>query len=103
MGRTSAHYIFLKNLEKSVTIIENCIGGEKMEWIITAKVTGKEGYDILRAFEELEYIDWHKSKVLKNIKVGDIVYIYVGKPYSKIMLKMECIAVDIPEEKQVYD
>jgi len=74
-----------------------------MEWIITAKITGKDGYDVLSAFNEMPFIDWHKSKVLNNIRKGDIVYIYVGRPYSRIMLKMLCIMTDVPVQKQMDD
>ena len=48
-----------------------------MEWIITAKPSGKKGYKIFEAFDELEYIDWHKSQVSRNIAEGDTVYIYI--------------------------
>ena len=72
-----------------------------MEWIITAKPTGQKGYKIIEASEELPYIDWHKSKVLKNIMEGDVVYIYVGKPYMKIMFKMLCLqSVVNPDETE---
>lgn len=74
-----------------------------MEWIITAKPTGKKGYKIIEAIEELEYIDWHKSKVLKNIETGDIVYIYVGKPYMKIMFKMTCLQSVVTSDEIVDD
>lgn len=60
-------------------------------WIITAAVTGSSGYDIFSAAEELESIWWIRSGPSKNIHIGDIVYMYVGKPYSKIMYKFLCV------------
>ena len=42
-------------------------------------------YDVKGAFSKFKAIDWKKSA--KNICVGDIVYIYVGKPISAIKYK----------------
>lgn len=74
-----------------------------MEWIITAKPSGKKGYKIFEAVDELEYIDWHKSQVSRNIAEGDTVYIYVGIPYMKIMLKMQCIKSTVPTNEVIDD
>ena len=59
-------------------------------WIITSAVTGAKGYNIFKASEELNYIWWRRSGASTNIHVGDTVYMYVGKPYSKIMFKFLC-------------
>lgn len=56
-----------------------------MEWIRTADLGT---YDVISAFAELSEIDWSKSKF--SIEKGDIVYIYVGAPYSRIMFKTIC-------------
>ncbi|MBS5933623.1 MAG: HNH endonuclease [Clostridiales bacterium] len=45
-------------------------------------------YDVIAAFAELSEIDWSKSRF--GIEEGDIVYIYVGAPYSRIMFKTIC-------------
>lgn len=37
-----------------------------------------------------------------NVQVGDIVYIYVGAPYSAIMFETKVLAVNLPEVK-IYD
>ncbi|MBQ8999260.1 MAG: hypothetical protein IJ086_11315 [Clostridium sp.] len=58
-----------------------------MEWIRTADV--QNSYDVISAFEELEMIDWTKKYKISN---GDIVYLYVGRPYQKIMYK--CLVVE---------
>lgn len=52
------------------------------EWIIPCN---PKYYDVKGAFSKFKAIDWKKSA--KNICVGDIVYIYVGKPISAIKYK----------------
>lgn len=52
------------------------------EWIIPCNL---KYYDIYKAFKELDYIDWIQNA--KNIEIGNIVYIYVGNPKSKIEFK----------------
>lgn len=79
------------------------IGGEKMEWIITANPSGKHGYKVLEAFEDLQYVDWHMFRPQKNIRKGDIVYIYVGKPYSQIMLMTKCVKDNISKSEESLD
>lgn len=59
-----------------------------MEWIKSCNV--KEIYNVFDAFEELEAIDWTKRN--NNIKKGDVLFIYVGKPYMKIMYK--CLVME---------
>ena len=52
------------------------------EWIIPCNL---KYYNVEVAFKKLKTIDWKQSA--KNIFVGDIVYIYVGKPVSSIKYK----------------
>lgn len=52
------------------------------EWIIPCSL---KYYDVKGAFSKFKAIDWKQSA--KNICVGDIVYIYVGKPISAIKYK----------------
>ena len=52
------------------------------EWIIPCNL---KYYNVEGAFKKLKTIDWKQSA--KNIFVGDIVYIYVGKPVSSIKYK----------------
>ena len=54
------------------------------EWVISCNPSY---YDVIGAFNELECIEWKQST---NIKVGDIVYIYVSSPVKEI--KYKCIA-----------
>ena len=60
------------------------------EWIISCE---PKYYDVDRAFQFLDKIDWGQSS---NICSGDLVYIYVNTPISAI--KYMCIVnkVDLP-------
>lgn len=60
------------------------------EWIIPAN---PKFYDVINCFNETDTIKWKQSN---NIKLGDIVYIYVGAPYSSILYKCEVIGINIP-------
>lgn len=60
------------------------------DWIIPAN---PKYYDVIQAFEEKEIIDWKQSS---DIRVGDMVYMYVGAPYSALMYKCKAVEVDIP-------
>ena len=64
----------------------------KGEWIVPAN---PKYYDIINAFNDTDTITWKQSN---NIAKGDIVYLYVGAPYSSIMYKCEAIETDIPYE-----
>lgn len=57
-----------------------------MKWIRTASLAE---YDVLSAFEEFDSLYWKKSNY--SISTGDIIYLYVGKPESKIVFKTICI------------
>ena len=74
----------------SYTVInKNCA---KNEWIVPAN---PKYFDIDKALKENNTIMWKQST---DIKINDIVYIYVGKPYSSIMYKFKVIEVNIPYE-----
>ena len=45
----------------------------------------------------MDTITWKQSN---NIHVGDLVYLYVGSPYSAILYQCEAIEVNIPYEYQ---
>ena len=60
-----------------------------MEWIIPCN---ERLYDHRAAFENLEFIDWKQST---NVKIGDTVYIYVGRPTSSILYKCYVKETDI--------
>jgi len=72
----------------SYTIInKNCVNNE---WIVPAN---PKYFDIEKALKQSNTIIWKQST---NIKVNDIVYLYVAEPYSAIMYKFKVIEVNIP-------
>lgn len=60
------------------------------DWIVPAN---PKYFDVVRAFEEKEIIDWKQSS---DVRVGDLIYMYVGVPYSALMYKCKAVEVDIP-------
>lgn len=61
-------------------------------WIIPCNV---DKYDVISAFNEFEEVEWHYTPQTQKICVGDKVYIYVGKPYSRIMYKCSVVKTNI--------
>ena len=59
-------------------------------WVITCN---PKYYDVVGAFNALDNIHWKQSV---DIKVGDIVYIYVGKPLGAIKYETKAMAVNLP-------
>jgi len=66
-------------------------------WIIAAN---PNKYDVVSAFEKYELIDWTQSA---KYQVGDYIYIYVSKPYQKVMFKVEVIKTDIANNDSFND
>lgn len=64
---------------------------EKTEWIIPCNL---RYYDVFGAFANLKTLDWKQSN--RNIGVGDIVYIYVGKPVCAIKYRCKVNKVNLP-------
>lgn len=62
------------------------------EWIIPAN---PKYYDVINCFNDTDTVLWKQSN---NIKVGDLVYLYVANPYSSILYKCEVLEVNIPYE-----
>jgi len=62
-------------------------------WIIPCN---PKYYDVFGAFRALMTVDWRQT--VKNIEVGDTVYIYTGKPIQAITHKCSVLDVDIPNE-----
>lgn len=61
------------------------------EWIIPCN---PKAYDVIGAFEKFETLNWKQSV---NIEIGDIIYIYVGRPYSAVLYKCIATDIDLPE------
>ena len=59
-------------------------------WTIICNVND---YNVIDAFKNIKCIEW--KQILNNVKVDDIVYIYVGQPYSKIMYKCKIDQINI--------
>ena len=78
--------------EEIINIIENNveISNSQKEWIVPANM---KYYDIINAFNSADNITWKQSS---NILKGDIVYIYVGVPYSALMFKCIVKEANIP-------
>ncbi len=63
------------------------VNNNSSEWIIPSN---PNIFDVISYLNENETVTWHQSN---NIHIGDIIYIYVGAPYSAIMYK--CIVKDV--------
>ncbi|WP_422485418.1 HNH endonuclease [Gudongella sp. DL1XJH-153] len=61
------------------------------KWII---VCNPEYYNVVGAFNTYDNINWKQSV---DIKVGDIVYIYIGKPFSAIKYETKVVQIDLPK------
>ena len=62
------------------------------EWIIPSN---PKYYDSVHAFDHTDEINWKQGR---GIKVGDVVYMYVGAPVSAILYKCAVTETDIPWE-----
>lgn len=74
----------------SYTIVNK--NSAKNEWIVPAN---PKYFNIEKALKENNTILWKQST---NIKVNDIIYLYVAEPYSSIMYKFKVVEVNIPYE-----
>ena len=63
---------------------------EEEIWLIPAN---QEFYDVIHCFDDVDEIIWKQST---DVHVGDIVYLYVASPYSKIYYQCKVKEVDIP-------
>ena len=61
-------------------------------WLVPAN---PKYYDVVTEFDSHDEIRWKQSS---DIHVGDIVYLYVGAPYSAVLYKSEVVETDIPYE-----
>ena len=60
------------------------------DWIIPAN---PNYYDIIGAIEKTDTMDWKQPS---SVQVGDMVYIYMAKPYSAILFQCEVVEINIP-------
>ena len=61
-------------------------------WIVQCSV---KFYDVVKHLEERSTIVWRKVSALRK---GDIVYLYLGSPYSEIKFKCHIIDENVDEE-----
>ncbi len=66
-------------------------------WLVPAN---PKYYDVIGEFDAHDEIRWKQSS---DIHVGDIVYLYVGAPYSAVLYKSEVVETDIPYEYKGKD
>lgn len=60
------------------------------EWIVPSN---PKYFDIIHCFNNNDTVLWKQSS---HVHVGDMVYIYVGRPYSAILYKCEVKETDLP-------
>jgi hypothetical protein len=65
-----------------------------MAWII---ICNPKFYDVKRAFDTLETVDWRQNR---NIKPGDTVYIYCGAPVKE--LRYQCLVLESDMESSSF-
>lgn len=65
---------------------------ETNEWVIPAN---PKYFDVISYVKSNETIEWHQPT---NININDIVYLYLGSPYSCIMYKFKVLEKDIERE-----
>ncbi len=91
LNNTVPDEMILKLIDKSYsyTILNK---NSTNEWIVPAN---PKYFDIEKALKENNTIIWKQST---DIKINDIVYLYVAEPYSAIMYKFKVVEVNIPYE-----
>ena len=70
------------------------VNEEADAWLVPANV---QYYDVIHCFDEKDTLLWKQSAYIHS---GDIVYLYVGKPYSAILYKCSVLKTDIPYNYQ---
>lgn len=92
---------FLNSLkEEYIELLENikekCFHyiPKRTYWVVPASV---KRYDVVSHFEKYDTITWRQTT---DIKLHDIVYIYIGCPISSICFKCEAIRVNFVGEHQ---
>lgn len=60
------------------------------EWILPSSPNLYRADD---AFKELKYVEWHQSRIINNMQIGDIAYVYISTPVKEIHWK--CIVTDV--------
>ncbi len=95
MNKTHWITIILDDTLKDKEIMEYIEKSHKFteftkEWVIPANM---KIYDVIKHFEHNKEIIWKQPT---NIKINDIVFLYVGVPYSAILYKCVVTKINIP-------
>ena len=90
LNNTVSDEYIMKLIDKSYSYTVANKNSAKNEWIIPAN---PKYFNVEKALEENNTIIWKQST---NIKVNDIVYLYLAKPYSSIIYKFKVVEVNIP-------
>ena len=74
-------------------------------WLLPACVNEKKDYyyEIDRSLETLKTIFWGQSNPIKNIAVGEIVYIYESSPVQAVGWKCKVLAVKVAPQNVDID
>lgn len=65
--------------------------------------TNTKKYDIKKAFNELDEIDWEWDGKPQGVNEGDIVYCYAAKPYSRILYKTKVMKINVKKNEKIND
>lgn len=66
--------------------------GQKI-WLVPSNY---KYYNVIEAFRENEIIHWKQGN--DNMRAGDLLFLYVGVPFSAILYRCEILETDIPFE-----
>lgn len=64
-------------------------------WIMPCNI---KYFDIVKRFEDYDYVVWKRGA---RIEKGDVIYIYVGQPFSRIQYK--CIVENPDVNKNILE
>ena len=92
LDNTVSNQKVMELIDKSYSYTVDNNSKENNEWIVPAN---PKYFDIEKALKESDTIMWKQST---DIKVDDIVYLYVAEPFSSIMYKFKAVEVNIPYE-----
>jgi 5-methylcytosine-specific restriction protein A len=66
------------------------IGGFMTHWIIPCN---PNYFDIIGLFHNQRLLNYNQTT---DVNVGDVVYLYVGRPYSEILFECRVLEVNMP-------
>ena len=72
-----------------ISFVDAANNKDNDEWVISGN---PKRYDCINAFKELKKVDWKQNT---NVKVGDIVYLYISNPEQNIRVKCKANKVDL--------